>query len=108
MAGEELGCGIVVIVALFLGAGIIAADINHNASAYPPLNELNPKARYVIIDDDDGNHVKLDKTYIKSIYASGSGIYINYGGRNVWVITYPEDSRRQEMYQRILVWWKAG
>ena len=108
MAGEELGCGIVVIIALFLVAGALGIYHGDNAVTYPPLNELNPKARYVMIDDDDGHHVKLDKTYIKSIYVVGSDVYIHYGGRNVWIITYPDDSRRQEMCQRILRWWKAG
>ena len=108
MAGEEFGCGLVLVVSIFLVGCALGISRDDNAVAYPPLNELNPKARYVVIDDDDGHHVKLDKTYIKSIYAGGSDIYIDYGGRNVWAITYPDDSRRQEMCQRILRWWKAG
>lgn len=105
--GNAIG-GFIFLIAVVGIVLVLAQGCCCEPPQYPPLNELNPKARYVIIDDDEGNHLKLDKAYIKSVHVSGSYIYISYGDRNLWAIVYPDDSRRREMFQRILTWWKAG
>lgn len=106
---SPMGC-FLVLLGILIVVCLIAQGCHCEPKTYPPLNELNPNARYVIIDDDEGNHIKFDKTQIKAIWAEGSSIYVNYGScRNcTWHVEYPEDYRRREMYTRILRWWKQG
>lgn len=108
-SGSPSGC-LLVLLAILAVICLIAQGLHYEPKVYPPLNELNPNARYVIIDDDEGNHIKFDKTHIKAVWTEGSSIYVNYGSCNrcTWSVEYPEDYRRQEMYSRILKWWKQG
>ena len=101
-------CKVLMMIVVILGFCLLVSVMGTEQLTYQPLDELNPKARYVIIDDDAGNHVKLDKTYIKVIHAEGSYIYIDYGNRDVIAVTYSNITRRREMCNRILRWWKAS
>ena len=99
---------VLILVTVILGFCLIVAAFDTEPLTLQPLDELNPKARYVIINDDAGNHVKLDKTYIKTIHTEGNYIYIDYGNRNVSVVVYSDIVRRREMCSKILDWWKAS
>lgn len=109
MSEKDTGlCKVLIAIAVILGFCFLVAAMAPEPLTYQPLDELNPKAQYVIIGDDAGNHVKLDKTHIKLIHAEGSYIYIDYGNRDVIAVTYSNIPRRREMYNRILRWWKAS
>lgn len=97
---------IIASMVVFLSLGVVVAVFICDLE-YPPLNELNPKAQSVIIDDDTGNYVRIDKVQIKTIHAEGSCIYIYYGNRDKRVLKYSNAARRREMLQRMLIWWKA-
>lgn len=97
---------IITSMAAFLSLGVVMAVFICDLE-YPPLDELNPKAQSVIIGDDAGNHIKIEKAQIKTIHAEGSYIYIHYGNRDKGVLIYSNPARSREMLQRILIWLKA-
>lgn len=93
-------------MAVLLSLGVIVAVFTCRVE-YPPLNELNPKAQSVIIDDDTGNYVRIDKAQIETIHAESNYIYIHYINRNTRALIYSSAARSREMLQRILIWLKA-
>lgn len=95
-----------VLLSVFLCLVLIVAPFNCKIE-YPPLDELDPKAQSVIIGDDAGNHIKIQKAQIKTIHAEGSYIYIHYGNRDKGGLIYSNPARSREMLQRILIWLKA-
>lgn len=101
-------CKVLMIIVVILCFCLLVAVLDAEPLTPQPLDELNPKVRYVIISDDAGNHVKLDKTYIKTIHVEGSYIYINHGNHDVRILVYSNTTRRREMCDRLLRWWKAG
>lgn len=97
---------IITSMAVFLSLGVVMAVFICDLE-YPPLDELNPKAQSVIIGDDAGNYIKIEKAQIKTIHAEGSYIYIHYGNRDKGVLIYSNPARSRERLQRILIWLKA-
>ena len=94
-------------MAVFLSLGVIVA-VSTCKLKYPPLNELNTEAQSVIINDDAGNYVRIDKAQIKNIHSEGSHIYIHCGIRDKRVLKYSNTARTLKMLQRILIWWKTN
>ena len=77
-------------------------------SSSPVVNQVNMKSPYIILTDERGYTVRIDKNALREVDVTTESIDLTCDNRNFYRLIFRDRTRHRIEYQNIINWWKAG
>ena len=77
-------------------------------SSSPVVNQVNMKSAYIILTDERGYTVRIDKNALREVDVTTESIELTCDNRNFYRLIFRDRTRHRIEYQNIINWWKAG
>ena len=72
------------------------------------VNQINMKSAYILLTDERGYTVRIDKNALREVDVTTDSIDLTCDNRNFYRLIFRDRTRHRIEYQNIINWWKAG